>query len=108
VGQDEQAFALVACANFRRREYAALNPVAHSCEVSGDLGKPEVDVVADVLEEAELGSHLPDDAGDVGPEVAGVVGPASLAGHAERLARVAANDAIHDATPRSAVEGAGI
>jgi hypothetical protein len=65
-------------------------------------------VVGDVLKENESWLYLADDAGDVGPEVAGVVRAESLPGHAERLAGVAANEAIHDATPRSAVEGGKI
>jgi hypothetical protein len=62
-------------------------------------------VVGDVLEENESWLYLADDAGDVGPEVPRVVRAESLAGHGEGLAGVAANEAIHDATPRSAVEG---
>jgi hypothetical protein len=65
-------------------------------------------VVGDVLEENESWLYLADDAGDVGPEVAGVVRAAALAGHGEGLAGVAANEAIHDATPRAAVEGSEI
>jgi hypothetical protein len=65
-------------------------------------------VVGDVLQKDNWRGALADDAGDVGPEVAGIVGPASLAGHAEWLAGVAANEAIHDATPRAAVEGSEI
>jgi hypothetical protein len=65
-------------------------------------------VVGDVLQKDNWRGALADDAGDVGPEVAGVVGPAPLAGHGEGLAGVAANEAIHDATPRLAVEGAEI
>jgi hypothetical protein len=37
-----------------------------------------------------------------------IVCSTTLAGEAERLARVAANDAIHDATPRLAVEGSQV
>jgi hypothetical protein len=37
-----------------------------------------------------------------------IVCSTTLAGEAERLARVSANDAIHDATPRSAVEGSNV
>jgi hypothetical protein len=74
-------------------------------KLSGDDVESDVKMVGDVFEEHELGVGLSDDAGDVRPEVSGVVSAAHLAGDAERLARVAANDAIHDATPRSAVEG---
>jgi hypothetical protein len=62
-------------------------------------------VVADVLEEAPLGADFSNDAGDFGPQVTFVPVATSLSGDGERLARVAASDAIHDPTPRLAVEG---
>ena len=62
-------------------------------------------MVADVLQEHELGLALADDPGDMGPQVPRVVGSSSLSRHRERLARVAPSDEIHDATPASAVEG---
>lgn len=65
-----------------------------SCEQSGN-----------VFEEDVSGSALADDAFDVGPEVPRVIVTATLSGLAEGLAREARSDDIHDATPRSAVEG---
>jgi len=41
----------------------------------------------------------------MGPEVAGVISPFASACVGKWLARVAASDAIHDITPRLAVEG---
>jgi len=61
-----------------------------------------------VLEEDEGWLNLSDDAGDVGPDPPLVVGAASLPGHAPRLAREARSDEIHDATPRSAIEGRNV
>jgi hypothetical protein len=65
-------------------------------------------MVADIFKEAHSWPCLSDDASDVWPEMSRIVGAALFSGHAEWLARVAANDAIHEATPRSAVEGSEI
>jgi hypothetical protein len=62
-------------------------------------------MVGDVLQEDELGLTIADDAGDVRPEVARVVGSSLPSGDAERLAWVAGSDEIHDATKLSTVEG---
>lgn len=63
---------------------------------------------SDVLEEDHRDSCVPDDAEDLRPEVPLVALAFTLAGGAERLARVARSDDIHDATPRSSVEGANV
>jgi len=65
-------------------------------------------MVGDVLEEAPFGLDLTQDAGDVGPEVPGVIHALPPSGNAERLARIAAQDAIHNAAPGAAVEGGKI
>jgi hypothetical protein len=70
------------------------------------LGRAEH--AGDVLDEDEPGSGLDDDAPGVGPEIALVVGTETSAGEAVRLTRDAANEAIHEATPRSTVEGSDI
>ena len=62
----------------------------------------------DVLEETEAGARFLKDASALGPQVARIAFPKALAGEAERLARVAANDAIHEAAPASAVEGSQV
>lgn len=62
-------------------------------------------MVADILEEAEAGLNFSDDAGDMGPEVAGIVGSSLLTRHAEWGAGVPPHNAIHRSTPRSASEG---
>lgn len=59
----------------------------------------------DVFEEDPRGLAFPDDAGDIRPEVALVIGPAPLPGGAERLARIAREHAIHGSAPRAPVEG---
>lgn len=62
----------------------------------------------DVLEEASSGPDFVDKAGNIRPQVAGIGSPGAATGCTEWLTRVAANDAIHDSTPRSAVEGSQI
>jgi hypothetical protein len=61
-------------------------------------------VVADVLEEDPFGVDFPDDAGNVGPEMAWILHPAFKACLAERLAGISGSDDIHLAAPRSAVK----
>jgi hypothetical protein len=51
---------------------------------------------------------LDDDAPGGRPEVALVEASALLSGKAVRLARDAANEAVHASTPAEAVEGSGI
>ncbi len=104
LGKDEQPFALVGRADFRRREEARRKSVAHADQSSGDLGKAEAEMMGDILEEDEGRRAFPDDARDVGPEVAGVTRALSLARQTERLARIARSDNVHRSTPRAAVE----
>ncbi len=104
LGKDEQPLALVRRADFRRREEARRKSVAHADQSSGDLGKAEAEMMGDVFKEDEGRSAFPDDAGDMRPEVAGVVCALPLARHAERLARIARSEDVHSITPRVAVE----
>jgi hypothetical protein len=62
-------------------------------------------VARDVLEETASGLYFVDDSPDGRPEVPRVVFSASFACQREGLARVARSEAIHEATPRAAVEG---
>lgn len=77
-------------------------------KVGKHVGEPKRKVSSDVLAEEEGRVGLLQDAVDLGPEVALVVGSAAVAGDAERLAGVASNDEIHASTPRCAIEGAEI
>ena len=63
---------------------------------------------ADVLEETNAGFDLAHDTGDVGPEVSWVFVSELASGDAERLARIAAMDDIHQAAPRSTVEAGNV
>lgn len=107
-GKDEQPFALVGRADFRRRKEACRKAVAHADQSAGDFGEAEAEMMGDILEEDEGRFDLADDAGDVRPEMAWVVDTPALARDRERLARIARSDDVHCAAPRSAVEGCNI
>jgi len=107
-GKDEQPFALVGRADFRRREEACRKAVAHADQSAGDFGEAEAEMMGDILEEDEGRFDLADDAGDMRPEVAWVVDTPALARDRERLARIARSNDVHCAAPRSAVEGCNI
>jgi hypothetical protein len=59
----------------------------------------------DIFAEDPFGPDFIDDAGDVGPQVAGVVFSPPQSGLAEGLAWIAGSDDMNAAAPRSAVEG---
>jgi hypothetical protein len=68
--KDEQPLAPVRCADFRRRKQSCRKDVAHADQFSGDFGKSETEMIGDVFEENESGIAFPDNAGDMGPEMA--------------------------------------
>jgi hypothetical protein len=106
--EDEQALALVGRADFRRREEACRKAVAHADQSAGDFGEAEAEMMGDILEKDEGRFDLADDAGDMRPEMARVVGTPALARDGERLARIARSDDVHRAAPRAAVEGSNV
>jgi hypothetical protein len=108
VGHDEEPFSEVGRPDFCRAEYARFNAVTHSPKILAYALESEVEVVGHVLEEAKNWRHLSDDPGDMWPEMPWILCSLSFSGDRERLARVAANNAIHDSTPRAAVEGLDI
>ncbi len=65
-------------------------------------------MIGDVFEKYPLRLAFGDNPGDVRPKVPGIVRPTAPAGDAERLARIARREAIHDATPWPAVEGGNV
>jgi hypothetical protein len=106
--KDEQPFALVGRADFRRRKEACRKPVAHADQSAGDFGEAEAEMMGDILEEDERRLGLSDDAGDMRPEVARVIRAPALARDGERLARIACSDDVHRAAPWSAIEGSNV
>lgn len=107
-GEDEQAFAPVRCADFRRRKQACRKPVAHVDQLSGDFGKSEAEMMGDIFEEYDGGIAFADDARDMGPQVARIISAEAPPGDREWLARVTRSEDIHDAAPWSAVEGGNV
>ncbi len=69
-GKDEQAFAPVRCADFRRSKQSCRKDVAHADQFSGDFGKSEAQMIGDIFEEDDRRITFPDNAGDVRPEMA--------------------------------------
>ena len=107
-GEDEQPFAPVRCADFRRREEACRKAVAHADQSCGDFGEAEAEMMGDILEEDEGRLDLADDPGDMRPEMAWVCRAPALARDGERLARIARSDDVHRAAPRAAIEGSNV
>ena len=103
MGQDEDAQPFVRRADLCRREQARRRRVAQSPKLSQDGFEAEGDVTGDVFEEHPFRATFANDAGDVGPEVAGIVGAATLSGRAEGLAGISREDGVE-----CAVEGAGV
>lgn len=62
----------------------------------------------DVFEEDPFGLAFADDACDLGPEVAGIIGAAALSGRAEWLAGISGEDGIEGAAERQCVEAAQV
>ena len=108
MGQDEDAQPLVRRANFCRREQARRRRVAHAPKLSQDGFKAEGDVTGDVFEEHPFGGTFPDDAGDLGPEVAGIIGATAFASGTEGLAGISGEDDVEGTAERLGIETAKI
>jgi hypothetical protein len=108
VGQDEDAHPLMRRADFCRAEQARRRRVAHVPKLSQHGFKPEADVTCDVLNEDPLRAAFTDDAGNLGPEVAGVVSTTALSGRAEGLAGISGEDRVEGTPEGPGVEAAQI
>lgn len=108
MGQDEDAQPLMRRADFCRREQTRRRRVAQSPKLSQDGFKAEGDVTRDIFEEHPFGAALFDDAGDLGPEVAGIVGTPALSGCAEGLAGISGEDGIKRPAEGSGIETADV
>jgi hypothetical protein len=65
-------------------------------------------MVGNVFEETPCGLAFAGDAGNVWPQMAGVIGSTFFPSDAERLAGISSSDAINFATPWLAVEGSHV
>ena len=108
MGQDEDPEPLVRRADFCRAEQARRRRVAHAPKLSQDGFKAESDVTGDVFEKDPFGLALPDNPGDVGPEVPGIVGTTALSGRAEGLAGISCKDDVEGSTEDPGIETAEI
>ena len=108
MGQDEDAQPLVRRANFCRAEQTRRRRVAQTPKFSQDGFKAEGDVPGDVFEEHPLGAAFPDNPGDLGPEMAGIVGATAFSGGAERLARISGENDVEGAAKGAGIETAQI
>ena len=108
MGQDEDPEPLVRRADFSRAEQTRRRRVAHAPKLSQDGFKPEGDVPGDVFEKHPFGDALADDAGDIRPEVARIVGPAALSRRAKGLAGVSGENGIKGAAEGTGVEAAQV
>ncbi len=108
MGQDEDAQPLVRRANFCRAEQTRRRRVAHSPKLSEDGFKPEGDVTGNVFEEHPLGDAFPDNPGDLGPEVTGIIGATAFASGTEGLAGISGEDDVEGAAKGLGIEAAQI
>ena len=104
MGQDEDAHALVRRADFCRAEQARRRRVAHVPKLSQHGLKTEGDVPGDVFEKDPFGGAFPDDPGDFGPEVAGIVGTTAFSSSAEGLAGISGENRIECTAEYAGIE----
>ena len=104
MGQDEDTEPLVRRADFCRAEQARRRRVAHAPKLSQHGFKTEGDVTGDVFEEDPFGSAFPNNPGDVGPEVTGIVGTAALSGRAEGLAGISGHNRVEGTVEDGGIE----
>ena len=108
MGQDEDAQPLVRRTNFCRAEQTRRRRVAQAPKLSQDGLKPEGDVPGNIFEVDPFRGTFPDDARDLGPEVAGVVGASTFPSGAEGLAGIPGQDGIERPTKGTGIETAKI
>ena len=95
-------------ADFCRREQTRRRRVAHAPKLSQDGFKPEGDVACDIFEEHPFGAAFGDDTGDLGPEVAGIVGTTAFSGRAKGLAGISCENGIERAAEGLGIEAAEV
>jgi acyl-CoA reductase-like NAD-dependent aldehyde dehydrogenase len=88
-GEDEKPLAPVGRTDFRRRKDACRKAVAHADQSAGDFGEAEAEMMGDILEEDEGRFAFADDAGDMRPKMARILGTEALARDRKWLAWIA-------------------
>jgi hypothetical protein len=105
VGHNEEPSPNVTSAGFERAEQARFDCKDHLLKVPENCAGSQGHVPFDIFEEASFGIEFPNDAADVGPEVAGILFASPATGEAEWLAWISANEDMNLSVPRAAVEG---
>ena len=108
MGQDEDAEPLVRRADFCRREQTRRRRVAQFPKLSQDGFEAEGDMPGDVFEEHPFWIAFLDNPGDLGPEVAGIIGATALSSGAEGLAGISGEDDVEGPAERPGIETAKI
>jgi hypothetical protein len=108
VGQDEKAGAEMRCADRSRAEQIPLRIEPEYGQVPENEVEPSKSEGRDVLQEHEAWSNVAKDLVDERPDPPLICGPEPKPGARRGLTREARSDDIHEATPRSASEGANV
>ena len=108
MGQDEDLEPLVRRADFCRAEQACRRRVAHAPKFLQHGFEAEGDVPGDVFKKDPFGRTLPDDASDLWPEMARVLGPAALSSSAEGLAGISGENDVEGTAEGAGIEAAQI
>jgi hypothetical protein len=104
VGHDEQSLALVAGTDLGRAEYSCRNAAAHRFQCRDQSGELSVSISGDIFAEQTRSPAFIENSDDLLDEEPVIGGAEALSGVAVGLARIAANDAIHEASKLSSVE----
>ena len=104
VGQNEDSPSAMRRSHLVRGQHAPLRIEPQAGQVPENSPEPLSDEPRDVLQEHERRFHLANDPNDFWPEPALVCDTTAPAGEGPGLTREARSEAIHDATPRLAVE----
>lgn len=104
MGQDENPLAQVGSSNALRTETAPLSIEPQRGQGSENVSEPGSKEPWHVFQKDDSGLHLANHALDVWPQPPFVISATPGSGDADRLAREARRDDIHDATPRSSIE----
>ena len=105
MGQDEDAEPLVRRADFCRAEQTSRRRVAHCPKFSQHGFEAECDMTDDVFEKDPFRGTFPDDARDLGPEVARIIGTTTFSGCAEGLAGISGEDDVEGPAEGPGIEG---
>jgi len=95
----------MACADFKRAEYAPRAAITIRFQIVEDRAESFGDMALDVLEENRAGAGGLDAGADEGPEPAGIAFAAAASGGGFSLARVAGHKEIHSASKAGEWEG---